>query len=327
MKEVFAGRQGFLYDMLRYHLGWIDQEGRPADNQPPFSFLPALALAVCRAISGDMEPALPAAAGVELVRNFTLVHGEVQSARVESPERPSVWWVWGPAQAINAGDGLHALGRTTIMRLAQRGVPPEGVLRAVETMDRACLALCEGQYMDLDFQDQTLVTSAAYFHMVDLKSGALAGCAAELGAISAAALGGPATEHNESHFREFGKGLGTAWQITLDVADMWGREGGGMTPSNALNKKKGLPLVHALETASPSAKRQLATIYVKRVLEDEDLSRLVNILDESGSRRFAEAKARELAGEAVGHLEDCGLPSEAMEELAGMAEWVLEGGA
>ena len=325
MREVFTGRQGFLYDMLRYHLGWIDQQGQPLDNLFPLGFQPALSLAVCRAIAGDMEPALPAAAGVELVRNFTLVHGEVQSARVESPERPSVWWVWGPAQAINAGDGLHALGRTTIMRLAQRGVPPEGVLRAVETMDRACLALCEGQYMDLDFQDQTLVTSAAYFQMVGLKSGALAGCAAELGAISAGGTARRADE-NESRFREFGKGLGTAWQITLDVADMWGREGDGMTPSNALNKKKGLPLVHALESSSPAAKRQLANIYVKRVLEAEDLSRLVNLLDESGSRRFAEDTARELAEEAVGHLKDCGLPAEAMAELSGMAEWVLDGG-
>ena len=325
MREVFADRQGFLYDMLRYHLGWIDQQGQAQDSLLQLSFQPVLALAVCRAISGDMEPALPAAAGVELVRNFTLVHGEVQSARTESAERPSVWWVWGPAQAINAGDGLHALGRTTIMRLAQRGVPPEGVLRAVETMDRACLGLCEGQYMDLDFQDQTLVTSAAYFHMVGLKSGTLAGCAAELGSIAAGAAG--ALGGQDAHFREFGKGLGSAWQITLDVADTWGREGDGMTPSNALNKKKSLPLVHALETSSPAAKRHLTNIYMKRVLEPEDLSQLVDILDQSNSRQYAEAKARELAEQAVGHLENCALPAEGMDELTGLAEWVLEGGS
>ena len=106
-----------------------------------------------------------------------------------------------------------------------------------------------------------------------------------------------------------------------------GREGDGMTPSNALNKKKGLPLVHALETSSPAAKRQLANIYMKRVLEPEDLSQLVTLLDESGSRQFAEAKARELAGQAVSRLEDCGLSAEAVEELTGLAEWVLEGGA
>ena len=208
------------------------------------------------------------------------------------------------------------------MRLAHRGVPPEGVLRAVETMDRACLALCEGQYMDLEFQDQTLVTSASYFHMVELKSGTLAGCSAQLGALAA---GAPLDY--EAHFKEFGRGLGSAWQIMQDVADMWGQEGDGMTPSNALNKKKGLPLVHALETSSPASKRQLANIYVKRVLEPEDLSQLVDILDQTNSRQFAEAKARELAGQATAHLENCGLAADALEELNGLAEWVLEGGA
>ena len=98
MREVFTDRKGFLFDMLCYHLGWIDQQGQHIESQLPLCFQPALPLAVCQAISGDMDPALPAAAAVEMVRNFTLIHGEVQSARTESQDRPSVWWVWGPAQ-------------------------------------------------------------------------------------------------------------------------------------------------------------------------------------------------------------------------------------
>ena len=166
---MFASRQGFLYDMLRYHLGWIDQQGQAQDTPVSLSFQPTLALAVCDALSGGVDLALPAAAGVELVRNFTLIHADVQSARMESQDRPSVWWVWGPAQAINAGDGLHALGRTTIMRLAQRGAPAQRVLRSVQAMDRACLSMCEGQYMELDFQDRQLVTADAYYDMIALR--------------------------------------------------------------------------------------------------------------------------------------------------------------
>ena len=322
MREVFTDRQGFLFDMLRYHLGWIDQQGQRIESQLPLCFQPALSLAVCQAISGDMDPALPAAAAVEMVRNFTLIHGEVQSARTESQDRPSVWWVWGPAQAINAGDGLHALGRITIMRMAQRGAPADRVLRAVETVDRACLALCEGQYMDLDFRDQTLVSSADYFRMAELKSGALAACASELGAIAA-----DASPERSAASKEFGKRLGTAWQITVDIAEMWGREGDGATPSNVLNKKKGLPLVHAFETSPVAAKRELTNIYMKRVLEPADLSQLMDLLDQSQSRQFAENRARELVDEAIDNLKSEDLPPEGMAELAGVAEWVLEGGA
>ena len=320
MREVFDGRAGFLYEMLHYHLGWADERGQAQEGGLPLSFQPALALASCKAISGDASPALPAAAGVELVRNFTVVHGEVQSNRLESQERPSVWWVWGPAQAINAGDGLHVLGRTTIMRLAQKGVPPDGVLRAVESLDRACLALCEGQYMDLDFRDRTLVSTAAYFQMAEMKSGALAACSAELGSIAAGSSG-----EVSDGFKEFGKALGTAWQVASDTADLWGRES-GVAPSIALDKKKGFPLVHALETAPPAVKRELSAIYMKRVLEPEDTAKLLELLEQSKSRQFAEAKAREIAGQALAFLDDAGLSSEGREELSAMAEWALEGG-
>ena len=322
MREVFAERQGFLFDMLHYHLGWIDRQGQQVENQLPLCFQPALALAVCRAISGDMGPALPAAGAVEMVRNFTLIHGEVQSARAEADDRPSVWWVWGPAQAINAGDGLHALGRITIMRLAQRGAPSDRVLRAVEVFDRACLALCEGQYMDLDFRDQTLVSSADYFRMAELKSGALPACATELGSIAAAA-----SPESSAAFREFGNRLGIAWQIVADVAEMWGRGGDGSTPSNVLNKKKGLPLVHAFETSPVAAKRALTNIYMKRVLEPADISQLMDLLDQSQSRNFAESRARETVEQALDSLKHENLSPEGMAELTGLAEWVLEGGA
>ena len=312
--------------MLRYHLGWIDQQGQAQDAPVPLSFQPAVALAVCDALSGGVDPVLPAAAGVELVRNFTLIHADVQSARMESLDRPSVWCVWGPAQAINAGDGLHALGRTTIMRLAQRGVPAERVLRSVQSMDRACLSLCEGQYMELDFQDRQLVTPDAYYDMISLRSGSLTGCSAELGALAVGA-----DESVYSAFSEMGRLLGMAWQIIRDVAGTWGSHGDGMTPSNALNKKTSLPLIHAMETSQVAAKRELATIYVKRVLETADLSRIIQILDEAGSREFAESKARELAGRAMDSLgskgETAGLTPEAKIALEGLAQWALEGPA
>lgn len=324
LKDVFASRQGFLYDMLRYHLGWIDQQGQTLDTPLSLSFEPTLALAVCDAMSGGVDPAMPAAAGVELVRNFTLVHTDVQSARTESQDRPSVWWVWGPAQAINAGDGLHALGRTTMMRLSQRGAPAQRVLRSVQAMDRACLALCEGQYMELDFQDRQLVTAEAYYDMISLRAGSLTGCSAELGALAVGAQDPVYTA-----FNEMGRQLGMAWQITRDVAGMWGSHDDGITASNALDKKKSLPLIHAMETATVAGKRELANIYVKRVLEPDDMSRIIEILDQTGSREFAESKAQELADRAMAVVSDAGdaagLTPGSRDGLQGLAQWALEG--
>ena len=135
LQTVLESRQGFLYDVLRYHLGWVDQQGQPMSGSAPLSFQSALALASSDALCGDYQRALPVAASVDLIFNFTLVHGDVQAGRMESGDRPSIWWVWGPAQAINAGDGLHALGRTAMMRLVHNDVPADKVLRAVRTLD------------------------------------------------------------------------------------------------------------------------------------------------------------------------------------------------
>ena len=112
-----------LYDLVRYHLGWVDERGNPVDGRrrrrcttagcwplPPPRPCPAI-----------IVPAVPAASSVELAYNFVLVHNDVQAGRIDQrAERPSIWWVWGPSQAINAGDGLHALARSELMRLCRR---------------------------------------------------------------------------------------------------------------------------------------------------------------------------------------------------------------
>ena len=320
MKQVFSSREGFLYDLLRYHLRWADQRGMEEEGSPAFHFQPLLSLASCEALAGDYHGALPAAAAVELVYNFTLVHGEVQAGAPVAEDRPSIWWVWGPAQAINAGDGLHAMARVTIMRLAEQGVPAPRVLRAVQALDQACLTLCEGQFMDLTFQEQLLVSSKAYYEMVHRKTGALTGCSAELGALSAGAA-----DELCSRFGEFGTKLGVAWQISQDIADLWGQQRDGMTASNVLSKKKGLPLVYALEMAGVDIKRQLGTIYMKRVLEPEDAKEVVNILDRLDARQFAASKANEMAAQAIRLLEEGGLSTGQLAPLKRLADLAVAG--
>ncbi|MFQ6026723.1 MAG: polyprenyl synthetase family protein [Dehalococcoidia bacterium] len=318
LRDGFEVRQGFLYDLLRYHLGWIDQRGQPQESPLPQHFQPLLALASCEAASGDFRPALPVAAAVELLYNFTLVHGDVQAGRVDSEDRPNIWWVWGPAQAINAGDGLHALGRTAILRLAQRGVPADLVLQAVTTLDQTCLRLCEGQYLDLSFQDQLMVTTGEYFDMIERKAGALTGCAAGLGAL----VGGAPEGEREAH-RRFGIKLGMAWQITQDLADLWGRSGDGMTPSNLLNKKKSLPLIYALEQASTAAKRELGNIYIKRVLEPQDAARVLAILDEVDAGSYAQIRVQELIDQSMADLDQAAVSPKSRADLESLGQWAL----
>jgi len=318
LRASFSSRKGFLYDMLSYHLGWTDQQGQPEDNPPPAHFPSLIALVTCQALSGDFRKSLPIAAAVEFVYNFTLVHGEVQSGGIDGQERPSIWWVWGPAQAINAGDGLHALGRSTIMRLAEGGLEPDAVLQAVKALDQACLSLCEGQYMDLSFQDQLLVTEADYLDMVRRKAGSLPGCSAQLGALASGAEPDVCAQ-----FQEFGDKLGMAWQLTRDLSSLWGPEGDGSTASNVLNKKKSLPIIYAFDHSDIPTKRELGNIYMKRVLEQDDTVRIINILEQCDARQYAEAQAQQLAEEALATLRELCLPEDGLTSFETLGRWAL----
>ncbi len=304
--------------MLSYHLGWSDQHGQPEDNPPPAHFPSLIALVTCQALSGDFQKALPIAAAVEFVYNFTLVHGDFQSGGINAPERPSIWWVWGPAQAINAGDGLHALGRGTIMRLAQGAWEPDAVLMAVKALDQACLSLCEGQYMDLSFQDQLLVTETDYLDMVRRKAGSLPGCSAQLGAFAAGAEPDACAQ-----FQELGAKLGMAWQLTRDLSSLWGPEGDGWSASNVLNKKKSLPIIYAFEHSDIPTKRELGNIYMKRVLEQDDTARIIDILETCEARQYAEGLAQRLAEEAMATGRDL-LPEEGLTSFETLSSWALE---
>lgn len=320
LRSAFDGRQGMLYDLLRYHLGWVDERGNPADDSlTTLHHCGVLTMASADAVAGGHQEAITAAAAVELAYNFVLVHNDVQAGRIDQDNlRPSIWWVWGPSQAINAGDGLHALARAMLMRMCDTGVAAETVLAGLQALDRACLTLCEGQYMDLTYQDQLMVSEADYMDMIGRKSGALAGCAARLGALVSGAPSGTADA-----LEQWGRNLGMARQVREDISDLWGRSGDGFTPANILNKKKSLPLIHALQHSDTAAKRELGSIYMKRVLEPGDTPRIVAILQEAGSLEYSNGKMDELLGDARAAVMGDDVALKHSESLDWATRWVV----
>lgn len=298
-------------------MGWVDREGNPENAGPGPGFHSLIAPAVGEALTGEIAESLPVAAAVELLHNLALVHGDVQAGRVDAQARPSIWWLWGPGQAINAGDGFHALGRVAVMRLLDRGVAADRVLAITEMLDRACLAMCEGQFSDLGFQDRLLVTDAEYDDMIARKTGALTGCAA-----AGAALASGADNSGRDRFQELGVKLGMAWQITQDLTDFRGPDGDGVTAGNLLNKKKSLPMIIAMEQGSTAAKRELGSIYMKRVLEPPDVARVLDIMNETGAPAQASARAAELVNQALDLLPTEDLPAARQTGIRALAELI-----
>ena len=310
LREAFARQDGLLYNMLLYQLGWLDDQGAPVSSLPGELLHPYLCMLSCESLLGEYKPALPAAAAVELAHNFSLIHEDVQSGSPNRGLRPTLWWLWGPGQAINAGDGMHALARLTLMRLQDRGLPVTRVLKSMQLFDRSCLIMCEGQHMDLAFQEKLDVGVDSYLKMAATKTGALIACAMGLGALAATEDAGVVNA-----FKEFGKNLGVAYQIKDDIRDIWGTSEGEISSGSVLIKKKLFPIVHTLENANPSTKRELGTIYFKRVLEPHDVKQVTEILNAQSALAHAEKSVGDHCRKALDCLPEVGLSQWGHDEL------------
>ena len=297
--QAIVNKRDFpLYDMMSYHLGWRGAHGA-IDEYPQRQdrMHGALTLLACQAVGGDVDVCMPAAAALEMVEKFAQIHDDVQDGNPQRNDRDAVWWVWGPAQAINAGDGMHALGRLALLRLANRGISDERILQIVRLVDAASLRACEGRFRDLEAQERIDLSVSAYMAMAADKSGALAGCALQIGSL----VGG-ADDKTATLLAQCGEKLGIALQVQSDLAALWGRD--DTVPPNVpnvevLNKKKLIPVVYAIENASISEKRAMGEIYFKRVLEADDAIRLREVVEGLGARAACEEMAQAFLAEAM----------------------------
>lgn len=289
-----------LYGMLHYHLGWADEALRPANGRTGKRLRPVFLLLANQAVGGDWQQAVPAAAAIELTHNFSLIHDDVEDRDAERHGRWTVWKRWGDAQAINGGDALFVLARLELGRLVERGVSPMTLAAVQDSYDRACLAITEGQYLDMTFENRVDVVEADYLRMVRGKTAALLAASTRIGAQVAGA--GP--EMVEGLTR-FGEVVGLAFQIADDGLGIWGdpRLTGKQAANDIRRRKKSLPVAYAFERARGEAARDLARLYRQSSLGDADVARVLAILDEVGAREHAELLADHYHAQALSLLE------------------------
>ncbi len=270
LEWLVVGRDDPLYVMMRHQLGWQgDQVVSPGKY-----IRPGLLLLACEACGGDWQQALPAAAALELLHNFSLVHDDIQDESPLRRGRSTVWHRWGAAQAINAGDGMHALSRLALLGSGARGVSDDRTFAAARLLDETCLKLCAGQYDDIAFQDRQNVTLDDYEAMVLNKTAAMFACALQIGAIVAVGQG-----EISRRLGEAGRAFGVAYQMRDDVLDLWGGDRIGKPVGNDLRRgKKSLPVVLGLSRTGSDAD-QLRALYA-RPLDDAAVRQVTSILAE-----------------------------------------------
>jgi len=336
MSDVLNERTGParpLYEMLAYHLG-LDPN---APQRGGKRIRPLLGLLAYQSLGGDYKKALPGAAALELGHNFSLVHDDIEDADRERRHRPTLWALWGIPAAINAGDALFALSRLALYRLLEgEEYEDRRVLELMKIYDETCLALCEGQYLDISFERRDDVTVEAYYEMIGKKTAALLGASVMAGAILAV----DDTDVHEA-YRQFGIDLGMAFQMADDVkGSFWSSEDSGKPEAGDVRKrKKTLPVVWALENAAPEDRARLGEIYATpsggadgrapvtfgEGLTDAQVAEVLAILERSGAREHAESEARRYRDIALRHIEGLPCLPEGKRDLTTLVRWVIAG--
>ncbi|WP_344336254.1 polyprenyl synthetase family protein, partial [Kitasatospora putterlickiae] len=257
--------------------------------------------------------AIPAAAAVELVHNFSLLHDDVMDRDETRRHRPTAWKVFGTTDAILAGDAMLARAPHV---LAQHDSP--SLAESVRRIGSCVTQLCEGQHLDCAFEQRADVTIAECLRMAEGKTGALLGLACALGALTAGAPVGVVLAMDS-----FGRELGLAFQLIDDLLGIWGDEAvtGKPVGADLRARKKSLPVVAALARASGPADRLREIYGLRHAMTAAEVAEATALVEQAGGRAWAEEQAAKYTVSALDILDRSLLPgsdSEALRTLAAL---------
>lgn len=299
-----------FHEMLTYHMGWSGEgAGREATGK---RLRPLTVLLATASAGGDWMPALPAAAAVELIHNFSLVHDDVQDNSPKRRGRSTVWTKWGVPMAINVGDALFVIAYQAIIDL-NKSYPAESVVQAATILQEACLSLTRGQYLDMAYEKRHDLSLEDYWQMVGGKTSALLSACIHIGAL----LGNAGKEEQEAYHR-FGYHLGLAFQVQDDILGIWGDEAvtGKSTASDLVEGKNSLPVLYGISRNEKFAER-----WKRGPITAAEVSEVAGMLEREGAKTYAEEIAERETDTALEFLSKAnphGAAGESMLELANM---------
>ena len=306
--------------LLRYHLGWSDRDGNPSPTPASQgkALRPTLCMFACDALHGEPRLAAPAAASLELIHNFSLVHDDIQDRGYERRHQPTVWAVWGTSGALVGGDAMQSLGDFTSTNF-EDSVPASTAIRVSGLLTESYLEMIEGQCRDLQFEQRETIGADEYLDMIALKTGALIRSSMVIGA-TVATQDGPTIDG----IARFGRAIGRLFQIRDDYLGIWGDDAitGKSTDSDIVQRKKSYPIVFAFQQAKGANRKELLRLYSQETLDEADVDRVMDILQDIGAADRTDALTGSTADEARAALAILELPDWADEDAENLIDFM-----
>lgn len=245
-------------ELIDRELATQDLSGEPKELYDPISYIlsnggkrarPILVMMASRLFNDDLSKPLPAALAVEIFHNFTLVHDDIMDNAPLRRGKETVHEKWGNNVAILSGDAMMVKAYEQLVKCA-----PEHLHKVLSIFNAAALNVCEGQQMDMNFQDDIQVSIEQYVRMIELKTSILLAASLKMGAV----LGGASDEQADLLW-DFGRNIGIGFQLQDDILDAYGDEGkfGKQVGGDIVAGKKTFLWLKALELGDEVVEKEL----------------------------------------------------------------------
>ena len=295
-----------LYDPIAYVLSLGGKRIRPA-----------LTLMACNLFTDDLKPAIPAALGLEIFHNFTLLHDDIMDKADVRRGQATVHKKWDDNTAILSGDVMQI---AAFQYMAQS--PVNQLQRTLALFSKTAAEICEGQQYDVEFEGRNQVEAEEYLEMIRLKTAVLLGCALQIGAW----IGG-AGDKNASLLYAIGINLGLAFQLKDDLLDVYGDAAtfGKKIGGDILCNKKTYLLIHALQLAQDKDAAELKGWLLRMDAEDGDakIEAVRAIFNRLGVKEICETKMESYFRMAIEQLEVLDVLEDKKQELRSLAEKLM----
>ena len=267
---------------------------------------------------GEINPdAYQVATAIELFHNFSLIHDDIMDKAPLRRGRETVHKKFGESTALLAGDVMLVQSYDYLNK-----IKTEYLQKIINLFNDTARAVCEGQQLDMDFEQRPQVNLEEYLHMITLKTSVLLAASIQLGAI----LGG-ASLGNQNHLYEFGKNLGIAFQVQDDYLDAFGDPGkfGKLVGGDILANKKTFLMIHALEVATESQAASLNSFLSSSTISDADkIQGVLQIYSDCQVDDWARELKNKYLQTALQHLEDTAVVSARKKPLIDLAAYLVQ---
>ena len=278
---------------------------------------PALVLMATDLFGGNIQEALAPALAVELFHNFTLMHDDIMDKAPLRRGQPTVHAKWNESVAILSGDVMFVKAYKMMIQ-----VKPEILTDVLEVFNATAIGVCEGQQIDMNFENRNEVTIEEYIEMIRLKTAVLVG-----GALKIGALIGSADKKNADLLYQFGENLGIAFQLQDDILDVYGDplKFGKQVGGDIMSNKKTYLLIKALALAKGEELKNLNHwLNLKEFNTEEKVEAVKAIYNNLGVKTLSENTMHTYAQKAMDALAQINTPKENKKVLEAFADLLIK---